>query len=123
MEPLLIEATFTTPTVRFLTTGELFIKGRSLPEDSAKFYNPIFDWIRKFTGPSVTFDIRFEYLNTSSSKQVLDMLILLKNNHSIKSVQINWHYEEGDEEYYEFGKEMESITMLDFNFLEYSEAD
>ncbi|MDP4208274.1 MAG: DUF1987 domain-containing protein [Bacteroidota bacterium] len=123
MDSLLIDGTFTTPEVRFITNGNLYIGGRSLPEDTNKFYNPIFDWIKNFRGSSVTIDIRFGYLNTSSSKQLYTLLTLIKENTSVAKVLVNWYYEEGDDDYYEFGKEMEMLTKLDFDFYEYAETE
>ena len=41
MEDLFIQGTDSLPTVSFRTNGELKITGRALPEDAAKFFNPM----------------------------------------------------------------------------------
>jgi hypothetical protein len=46
----------------------------------------------------------------------------LSENPSVFSKTVNWHYEEGDDESYETGREFESLTRLNFNFLEYAEV-
>lgn len=121
MKALFIEESKATPKVMFNPNGELFIHGRSLPEDPVGFYNPILDWIKECTCEEVTLNLRLEYLNTSSSKQVYTLLCLLNDNEKISSKFVNWHYEEGDDESYETGKEFENLTKIQFNFFEYAE--
>jgi len=38
-----------------------------------------------------------------------------------RSVQVNWHYEQGDDEMAETGKDYQSFFRLDFNFIEVNE--
>lgn len=121
MDKLFIEGTKATPRVEFLPEGELSIQGRSLPEDPHGFYNPILKWIDQCNLDAVILDIRLEYLNTSSSKQIYTLLDHLASHPVIKKATINWHYEEGDEDGYEAGKEFEAMTKLPFNFHEYAE--
>jgi hypothetical protein len=46
MEPIFIEGTSKTPTVKFDSTEGVFeIKGRSIPENSVEFYKPLVDWL------------------------------------------------------------------------------
>ena len=46
MEPIIIEGTPKTPTVKFDSTEGVFeIKGRSIPENSVEFYKPLVDWL------------------------------------------------------------------------------
>ncbi|MBK8807982.1 MAG: DUF1987 family protein [Bacteroidales bacterium] len=55
---------------------------------------------------TTTLKINFEliYFNSASSKCLLDMVILLKKLYSGK-LNINWYYEEGDEDLLEAGEE------------------
>lgn len=121
MKSLLIEASKATPKVVFNPNGELFIYGRSLPEDPAGFYTPVLKWIQECTCENITLNLKLEYLNTISSKQVYTLLCLINENCCVKSKAVNWHYEEGDDESYETGKEFENLTKIKFNFLEYEE--
>jgi hypothetical protein len=99
----------------------MLLEGRSLPEDPHGFYSPIMNWVKSFTGSKATLEIRLEYLNTSSSKQLYEFLSIIKNTSSIKDININWYYEEGDEDALETGKEFEAMTKLTFAFHEFAE--
>jgi hypothetical protein len=122
MNRLFIDATKATPRVEFLPSGELSIHGRSLPEDSISFYNPIIQWIKQSNFEKVSLEIRLEYMNTSSYKQIYTLLNELKENINIKHVVVNWFFEEGDDDGYETGKEFESLIRLPFKFHEYAEV-
>jgi hypothetical protein len=122
MDALIIEPTKATPRVNFQPEGELKIEGRSLPEDPFTFYNPVLNWIRNYSGNEIVLDLRLEYMNTASSKQIFTLLADLKDNTSIKNHLINWHYEEGDEDALDTGKEFEQLVNIPFQFHEYAEA-
>lgn len=122
MNALIIEETKGTPRVRLYPTGELYIEGRSLPEDPEKFYVPILNWVKECRAENVTIDIRLEYMNTSSSKEMHSFFKIIKENPYIKHVMVNWHFEEGDDDGYDVGKEFEAFARLSFNFHEYAEA-
>jgi hypothetical protein len=121
MKALFIEESKATPKVNFNPNGELFIHGRSLPEDPVGFYTPVLDWIKNCACETVVLNMKLEYLNTSSSKQVFSLLSLMNENPLIKNKSVNWHYEEGDDESYETGKAFESLTNIQFRFFEYAE--
>jgi hypothetical protein len=122
MDQLFIQATKATPRVEFLPSGELSIDGRSLPEDPHGFYNPLINWIKISTLENINLEIRFEYMNTSSYKQIFTLLNCIKDNIYAKNVKIQWYYEEGDDDGYETGKEFESLIRLPFQFHEYEES-
>jgi hypothetical protein len=49
MEPIIIEGTPKTPTVKFDAAKGVFeIKGRSIPENSVEFYKPLVDWLDSY---------------------------------------------------------------------------
>jgi hypothetical protein len=121
MKALYIEQSKATPKVNFNPNGELFIIGRSLPENPVGFYTPVLAWISECNISNVTLNLKLEYLNTSSSKQLYSLICLLNENSNIDSKMINWHYEEDDDELFETGKEFEALTNIKFNFYEYSE--
>ena len=82
MEPILIEGTPKTPTVKFDKSEGVFeIKGRSIPENSVEFYKPLVDWLDNYKESPLdktVVNIRLEYFNTSSSKCILDVFKNLK---------------------------------------------
>ncbi len=123
MESLFIEGTAKTPTVRFDgDQGLIEIKGRSIPENSIEFYNPLVDWLDKYgkAPKSLTkVNIQLEYFNTSSSKCILDVFKKLEAIHkSNNEVSINWYYEEDDEDMLEAGEDYESIIRIPFKMIE-----
>jgi hypothetical protein len=68
------------------------------------------------------FDINLEYFNTSSSKKLLELLKRLDANKQIHSVQVNWHFEEGDEDSVETAEIYEEcLNRIDFKYYEYAE--
>jgi hypothetical protein len=123
MEPLLIEGTPKTPSIRFESEqGLIEIKGRSIPENSIEFYKPLVDWLEKYgEGPAALtkVNIQLEYFNTSSSKCILDVFKKLESIHKAKhEVIINWYYEEDDEDMLEAGEDYESIIRVPFKMIE-----
>ena len=121
MEPLLIYETEVTPKIEFYPDGNLFIEGRSLPIDSIGFYNPIIKWVNEISAPVINLLIRMEYMNTSSAKQLYTIMILLKENVQVKSLNINWYYEEDDNDGHDTGLEFETLIDTPFRFYAYSE--
>ncbi len=123
MEPLLIEGTPKTPSIRFESEqGLIEIKGRSIPENSIEFYKPLVDWLEKYSetpGALTKVNIQLEYFNTSSSKCILDVFKKLEAIHKAKhEVIINWYYEEDDEDMLEAGEDYESIIRVPFKMIE-----
>ncbi len=88
-----IDATRNTPAV-LLDKGHILIDGRSIPEDSQKFYKPIHDWIKEYTDEEFTptrIDLNFEYINTSSTQWVFAVLKEFGTNPELEGkVEINW---------------------------------
>jgi hypothetical protein len=122
MNALIREATKGTPRVRLYPNGEMYIEGRSLPEDPIEFYSEILRWVTKCECENVSINIRLEYMNTSSSKELYTFFNYIKRNATIKHAIVNWYYEEGDEDVYEIGREFENVIELPFFYHEYAEA-
>jgi hypothetical protein len=123
MEPLVLEGTQKTPTVEFdPVKGVLEIKGRSIPENSIEFYKPLVDWLENYSdspAAKTVVNVHLEYFNTSSSKCILDVFKKLESLHKSNNlVQINWYYEEDDEDMLEAGEDYESIIRVPFKMIE-----
>ena len=127
MEPIIIEGTPKTPTIKFdAATGKLEIKGRSIPENSIEFYKPMVDWLEKYgenPATSTEVNIQLEYFNTSSSKCILDVFKKLEHisKQGKSEVVINWYYEEDDEDMLEAGEDYQSIMHIPFKMKELEE--
>lgn len=122
MESLFIEATRKTPEVNFKAEGILTLKGRSIPEDPSKFYDVLFLWVADYCShpqPSTTVNVDLEYFNSGTSKSLLNILrVLVDLKNKNNSVNINWHYETGDDDIFERGEYYSSILDTKFNFIE-----
>ena len=66
-------------------TGELILYGKSIPENAAKVYEPIMNWVSQYVQnprPTTNFRLNLEYFNTSSSiwlVKILKTLIKIKD--------------------------------------------
>jgi hypothetical protein len=124
MEPISIEGTPKTPTVKMdAEQGLAEIKGRSIPENSIDFYKPIIEWLEEYSSVAkdlTTVNVQLEYFNTSSSKCILDVFKKLEAIHKQpkNEVIINWYYEEDDEDMLEAGEDYESIIRVPFKMIE-----
>lgn len=100
MKAILLEATEDNPQVIFDTSRESFeIKGKSLPEDSLEFYQPLFNWITEYSkSPKEisNFVFHFEFISTSSTKQVHRLLELIDQLAKTKQVNVTWLWDMGD---------------------------
>lgn len=125
MEVIKIVGTDDTPSVTLDVANEIFeISGRSLPEDVAVFYEPILNWIDRYseeaTGKTI-FNFKLVYFNTASSKMILDILLKLEEMHEAgKDVLIRWHFPEDDEDMEEAGEEYADIVDVPFEQISYS---
>ncbi len=127
MENLIIEKTEATPEIRFdYSSGILELRGESYPENTAEFYAPVFEWLRKFLNSgnelAVTVNMEIIYFNSSSSKALMNLFDLLDEAVSVgRKIAVNWMYAAGNESALEYGEEFkEDLNLLDFNLVEKS---
>lgn len=122
MSDLKIKETEITPEINFDLSGSMSISGKSLPEDPVKFFKPLFKWAEELDAEKVQLDIKLEYVNTSSSKNILELIKYIDKNKKIKQLNLNWYYEIDDLDMLEFGEMVErSIKRAKTNFLEYED--
>lgn len=122
MDLLQYEGTEDTPKIVLDKTNGVFeISGRSLPEDSAEFYQPILDWLDAYAdnpNAATEFMFKLEYFNTASSKLILDVLSKLEKLEE-DSTLVRWYYHEDDEDMLEAGEEFEDLVEVSFEFATY----
>ena len=119
MQHLSIAATKSTPSIEY-SPGEktLSIFGESYPEDAAKFYRPVLEWLQKLLAAKpdrlqVVLFIR--YLNTSSSKCVMTLLDSLESAYANGiNVSVLWRYEKENEMALECGEEFGEDLSLPY---------
>jgi hypothetical protein len=125
MEPLIINATDSTPSIVLDKTKGIFeITGNSLPENVLAFYEPAISWIKSYINEpndNTTLVFKLTYLNTASSKTIFSLMALLEQLiDKGKPVQIDWWYMEIDEDTLEAGKEYEGMLKIPFKFFNYA---
>ncbi|MCG8476383.1 MAG: DUF1987 domain-containing protein [Cytophagales bacterium] len=117
MEIIKLEGTEDTPRILLDQKNGIFeISGRSLPEDSAEFYQPILEWLRAYSesaNDKTEFVFKLEYFNTASSKLILDILTALEE---VENSSIVWCYHEDDEDMEEAGEEFSELVEIPFEF-------
>ncbi len=120
MDNLKIAGTDETPAVVLnIEKGIFEISGRSLPEDSPEFYNPLLKWIKEYAknpNPTTIFVFKLEYSNTSSSKLIQDVMLALEN---VKGIRISWYYQKDDEDMEQAGHEFSELVNIPFEFVLY----
>jgi hypothetical protein len=124
MEVIKIVGTDDTPSVTMDVANEIFeVSGRSLPEDVASFYEPILDWLDRYSEEAegkTIFNFKLVYFNTASSKMLLDILLKLEEMYeSGKEVLVRWHFPEDDEDMEEAGEEYADIVEVPFEQISY----
>ena len=71
LKSLIVDATPKTPQIDLdQLTGDLIFSGRSIPENAAKVYEPVFDWVTqyvKIARPTTHLRLNLEYFNTASA--------------------------------------------------------
>lgn len=123
MERIFMEPSRVTPLINFdPEEGILEMRGRSSPENAIQFYQRIIDGLGSYAdtgGNSFTANFAFEYFNTSSSKCLFDIFKrMVRIRDSSREIQINWFYEEFDEDMMEAGEDYSDLLDLEFNFIE-----
>ena len=123
MEKLYIEPTKYTPEIILdPDNGIIEIKGKSYPENTFEFYEPVMQWLKEyFKNPKEPTVVNMEiiYFNSSSSKWFFDFFDFLEeqvqNGHK---VIINWIYDEENDIAEEAGEDFkEDFENLEINLV------
>jgi len=101
---LIVEQTIKTPQIDLNPlSGELILSGKSIPENAAKIYEPVFNWVSDYihqARPITNFRLSLEYFNTSSSiwiSKILKTLTQISNPDYLFVVHLYLPLEEYDE--------------------------
>ena len=124
MEPIVYDKTLKKPAINFdHASGLIKIEGRSVPEDSIKFYGPLVNWIAEYkTNPQKVTEvhIRLDYFNTSSSKCLTDIFKEIEEIYKAgNEVILHWYY--CDEYILEAGEDYQSFLKIPFKMIEVAE--
>jgi len=127
MENITLTSSSTTPyfpEVNFdFKSGVCEIKGESYMEETYKFYLPLINWIKEFTNDvknKLELNIKLIYLNTSSTKCLLDILELLKDYEDQGGeVNVNWYYDQSDPDMIDEVEDFEAESGIKIKLIEF----
>lgn len=104
-------------------SGILEMSGSSYPENALEFFGPITEWVKEYIQvikKPITMSIRLNYLNTSSTKCILDIFEILDAYYKDNGqVLIKWHYAENDEDIRETGEELAEDFEFPIEFVSF----
>ncbi len=122
-ENIEIKGNLNMPDVSFnASTGKLVIEGRSILENTTRFYKPLLDWIDKYCeepAENTELHLKLEYFNTSTSKYLLSIFEKIDELYNGGDDVILYWYS-SDEDMEDLGKDYEDIVSIPFVFKEFS---
>lgn len=99
-----IEEKHNTPEIDFNpVSGELILKGKSIPENASTLYQPVINWVKEYileAAEQTNFHINLVYFNTASSIWIAKLVKLLStiNDHEkLLIIHLYFHIEEFDD--------------------------
>jgi hypothetical protein len=119
MDNLVIAPTKSSPAILFDgATGILDISGESYPENSYDFYKPVLQWLSRFCNSfagEIVFNCRMSYLNTGSTKSMMDILDLFEERHGKgRKVSVNWFCDSDNDRAIETAEEFKEDVTFSF---------
>lgn len=129
MENLYIESTEYSPKVVLDFNKNIFeLTGTSRPEDVIAFYESVVYKLERFIDKHaelenlshIRFHLRFDlfYMNSASSKYILQILDCFKKLHSKDAkIKIDWYYDDIDDQIFEDGEDLSDVINMPFNLI------
>ena len=110
MDNLTFEETKYTPEITLdAEAGIIAMTGKSYPENTFEFYQPVLDWMKEYfetCAKDVTkVNMEIIYFNSSSSKLFFDFFDILEEVNGDHTLDINWIYDEENESAEEAGED------------------
>ena len=106
---------------------EFLFQGRSLPENTVRFFEPVIHWLMEYIkdpADETVVNMNFVYFNTSSAKLLLEVLRQFDNLHKAgNNVKIIWHHMIDDFDIKEAGEEYSTMIGVPFEYIEHPEED
>ena len=119
MKDIYLQATDNAPKVILsYTDGLIELEGRSYPENTFEFYEPILEWFREYfdgyaKNPTII-NMKLTYFNSATTQILFDILDIVDNG-TRDGLAFNWYYdsenENGLEDYEDFSEEFESLGI------------
>jgi SiaC family regulatory phosphoprotein len=118
MQNLVIEETKYSPKIVCdAQDGQITMTGKSYPENTFDFYEPVMRWIERYFGASpnerTVVSLNILYFNSSSLKLFVQLFDMLEANSKNSDIEVNWLYDKDNESAKEVGEDF----MADFENL------
>ena len=118
-----VKPTEISPEIKFDANELKFsISGRSMPENSEGFYEPILKWLRNHfndTQVEAVFDINLDYYNTGSFIRLMGLFNLLKElNDKGNTFSVRWICDAEDEDNIADGESFKEVVKIPFTIIE-----
>ncbi|GFE60147.1 SiaC family regulatory phosphoprotein [Geobacter sp. AOG2] len=121
MNTLDIPQSSSTPLIRFdAVERKIHMSGESYPENSFGFYAPVIAWTKEYLSGlnELHLDIDISYMNSSSTKCMLDLLDLLEDAHTKGArVAIIWRYDRQNPRSLDLAEEFQEEVSLPFSIV------
>ena len=90
-------------------------------------YKPCFEWIEQYIktpAKHTQIDMFFEYIDTSSIRCIVDILVLLGSipKNSDNQIEVNWYYEKEDDDAHDLGAYIQAHLKVPFNIIPIEEG-
>src|ERR1043166_5913428 len=116
------EGTNDRPKIEFdKNSGNLLLKGRSLPEDAFTFYKPFIEWLNEYAAQpngNTVLTVDLEYFNTASAKQIFKIVSIVNEISKKGKAAIKWHYDKGDRDMLASGQVFAKLCSMEFEFVQ-----
>jgi len=132
MKPYILESSELIPGVIFDPDNNNFeMTDSSRPEDVRDLFYPMIEWLKDF-GEKILqgmdtqfskenpllFKVKMDYFNSSSAKFMYDIFEELKAiRENGLPLEIQWYFEEEDDDMREAGEEMQDLIEMEFQFI------
>ena len=125
IKPIILGKTEKTPEVILDKDNSVFqISGRSIVENAHEFYAPLISWLKEYfkkPNKSTVLTFNLDYLNSSSSLQLMKMIFIFEHNNN-SALKVIWKHDSEDEMSRERGEELQHSTEIKFE-LQITESD
>ena len=124
MQAVRIQPTKKSPEIILDPEGHIKIRGRSIHENVAEFFEPVGKWISDYVNNPADLtcvDVNLEYFNSASAKIFITLfqritMVTLKH----KKYRFNWYYEDGDDDILERGEYFATVLDVPITFIKVS---
>ena len=117
LKPLKIHSKNFLPFIHFDKENSIFkLEGKSIPEDSASFYEQVFDWLDKYAkapNKETIFTLKLDYYNSSSAREIANIIKhfdeMYQKGHNVK---VKWLFNPDDEVMKENGEDFSILFSV-----------